>query len=88
MGVSINIKNREAEALLDELKRRTGKGTTDLLLDLLRRERDRMTDDVESKVARAMEINRHLRERIGTRPMLDPRPFEDLLDYDENGLPT
>ena len=37
--MSINIKNREAEALLAELKRRTGRGATDLLLELLRREK-------------------------------------------------
>ncbi len=39
--MSINIKNKEAERLLAELKARTGRGTTDLLLDLLRQEHER-----------------------------------------------
>jgi hypothetical protein len=39
--MSINIKNREAEALLGEIKVATGKGTTELLLELLRTEAGR-----------------------------------------------
>lgn len=34
--MSISIRNKEAEALVAELTRTTGQGTTDLLLGLLR----------------------------------------------------
>ena len=85
--MSINIKNREAEALLAELKRRTGRGATDLLLELLRREKQRLEEDVDRKVALAMEDNRRIRERWNARPLVDPRPIEEILAYDENGLP-
>jgi hypothetical protein len=50
--VSINIKNKEAERLLAEIKQKTGRGTTDLLLDLLRRERARLDEDLERRVSR------------------------------------
>ncbi len=36
--MSINLKNREAEVLLAELKAATGKGTSQIVLELLRRE--------------------------------------------------
>lgn len=85
--MSINVKNAEAEALILELKRRTGKGTTDLLLDLLRREKARLEEEKEEKVKRAMEVNRRIRERWLARPVVDPRTAEEILDYDENGLP-
>ncbi|WP_375459134.1 type II toxin-antitoxin system VapB family antitoxin [uncultured Enterovirga sp.] len=86
--MSINIKNREAEALVTELKRRTGKGTTDLLLDLLRREKDRLERDIEAEVESALAFNRAFRERWNALPIVDPRPIEEILAYDENGLPV
>lgn len=86
--MSINIKNREAEALVAELRRRTGMGTTDLLLDLLRREKQRLSRVVESEVERGLEFNRRFRERLGARSAVDPQPAGWEVDYDENGLPT
>lgn len=85
--MSINVKNAEAEALVTELKQRTGKGTTDLLLDLLRREKVRLEAEHEAKVERAMQINRRIRERWLARPIVDPRTPEEIFDYDETGLP-
>jgi hypothetical protein len=85
--VSINIKNKEAERLVAELKARTGKGTTDLLLDLLRRERERLEAEVAEKVTHALEADRKLRASWNARPLVDPRPIDELLAYDENGLP-
>ena len=43
--MSIDVKNEEAERLVAELTKKTGKGTTDLLLDLLRREKERVDAD-------------------------------------------
>lgn len=85
--MSINIKNKEAERLLSEIKARTGKGTTDLLLDLLRREKARLDEGFEREIADALESARILRENWNKRPLVDPRPIDEILDYDENGLP-
>ena len=43
--MSINIKNEEAERHFAEIKARIGRGTTDLLLDLFRRERERLANE-------------------------------------------
>lgn len=86
--MSINIKNREAERLVAELKARTGKGTTTLLLDLLRREQERLDATTDADVARAIEETRALVERWKARPLLDPRPLDEIIAYDDNGLPV
>jgi antitoxin VapB len=85
--MSINVKNAEAERLLAELKERTGRGTTDLLLDLLRREKERLERELEDRVARAIADTNALRERWLARPLVDPRSADEILSYDENGLP-
>ncbi len=43
--MSITIENAEVEALLADLTRTTRRTAPDLLLELLRRERERMSDD-------------------------------------------
>lgn len=85
--MSINIKNREAEELVRELKRRTGKGTTDLLLDLLRREKARVDQVRSQEIAAGMESARRLQDAWERLPVVDPRSIDEILDYDENGLP-
>ena len=40
--MSINIKNKEAERLLAEIKQKTGKGTSQIVLELLRDERAKL----------------------------------------------
>jgi antitoxin VapB len=85
--MSINIKNKEAEALVAELKARTGKGTTDLLLELLRRERDRLKLMEHDEVQRALDDLRWLQETWRSLPVVDPRTPDEILQFDENGLP-
>lgn len=85
--MSINIKNREAEELLAELKRRTGKGTTDLLLDLLRREKARVDQCGSQEIEAGLESARRLQAAWRTLPVVDPRPIDDIVGYDDGGLP-
>lgn len=85
--MSINVKNAEAERLVAELKRRKGVGTTDLLLDLLRRETARMEAEMETRAREGLEIDRRYREGWLALPVVDPRPFDEVLEWDENGLP-
>lgn len=85
--MSISIENEEAEQLVAELGRRTGQGATDLLLDLLRREKARVGSEMEERVARGREADRKLRESWFAKPVVDPRPLNEILEWDENGLP-
>ena len=84
--MSINIKNREAEALLVELKAATGKGTTALLLDLLRAEaeRSRRLRNLDARRERIREI---CREAAAKLPKDPPSP-DEIIGYDEGGMPA
>ncbi|HEY0525572.1 MAG TPA: type II toxin-antitoxin system VapB family antitoxin [Stellaceae bacterium] len=85
--MAINIKNREAEALVAELRAATGKGTSQLILDLLRRaaaeQRARRTDAVAAAVA----SGERLAQGFAALPVVDPRPADEIVAYDDDGLP-
>jgi antitoxin VapB len=90
--MSINIKNKEADRLVAEIKQVTGKGASEIILELLRAERARLAtthkpriqEDLERILAATREMQRLWRES----PIIDPRPIDEILAYDENGLPT
>ncbi len=84
MARSINIKNDEASALLAELTAATGKGTTELIVELLRREAEhrRKFSDLNKRRKRIDAILRRARKKIPK----DAPPTERLIEYDENGL--
>jgi len=83
---SLNIKDPEVHALAAELARRTGLSMTEVVKASLRTsvegERSRRTDQ-SRVISRVMEIAR----KASSRPVLDPRTPEEILGYDENGLP-
>ncbi|MGD0617728.1 MAG: type II toxin-antitoxin system VapB family antitoxin [Bryobacteraceae bacterium] len=82
----LNIKDNEAHAMATELARRTGQTLTgavkDALRDKLQRERNRGSDS-SRLVARVMEIA----HRAASRPVLDPRSPDEIIGYDEYGVP-
>ena len=86
--MSIDLKNEEAERLVAELTKKTGKGTTDLLLDLLRREKARLDEDRRKRISEGLAADRRLQEAWSRLPVIDPRPLDELIEYDENGLPV
>jgi len=83
--MSINIKNREAEALIAEIKTATGKGTSQIVVDLLRTEASRLRRirDIERRRRRIKELARRYSARLPENP-LSP---DEIIGYDENGLP-
>ncbi|SFL95020.1 type II toxin-antitoxin system VapB family antitoxin [Methylobacterium pseudosasicola] len=86
--MSITIDNAEVEALLADLTATTHRAAPDLLLELLRRERARVEEDREHDRAAAIASGRLLHERWKAAAEVDPRPIEEILAYDENGLPV
>jgi antitoxin VapB len=82
----LSIKDSEAHALATELARRTGQTLTDAvkeaLRDRLQRERNRGSE-TSRVVARVMEIA----QRIAASPDLNPRSPEEIIGYDEHGVP-
>lgn len=82
----LNIKDPEAHDLAAELARRTGQTLTQAVKEALRErlahERVSQTDKTRL-VGRVMELAR----RASSRPVLDPRTPDEILGYDEQGLP-
>lgn len=83
--MALNIRNPEAEELAVELASQTGETKTDALIKALRdrlyrvrRERSRrsLVDELEG-------IAKH----CASLPVLDARPADEILGYDEHGLP-
>lgn len=83
--MALNIRNPETERLAAELARQTGETKTEAVtkalrdrLARLRRERSkrRLADELEA-------IARH----CASLPVLDARTPNDILGYDERGLP-
>jgi len=86
--MSITIDNAEVEALLADLTATTHRAAPDLLLELLRRERARVEDEAERRIAEGLAADETMRRRFKASPIVDPRPIEEILAYDEHGLPA
>jgi hypothetical protein len=85
--MSINIKNREAERLLAEIKQKTGKGTSEVVLDLLRAEHKRLDEKLQRQIAEDLKWLEKWRAKIEAERLPDAPPIDEILQWDENGLP-
>jgi antitoxin VapB len=83
--MALNIRNTEAERLADELSKRTGETKTEAVIKALRdrlarvrrqRPRRRLADDL-TEIAR----------RCAALPVVDARSPDEILGYDDTGLP-
>jgi len=83
--MALSIKNDEADRLARELAHATGETMTEAIVVALRerleRERDRLAPGVASRL-------RRLADEVAALPVLDDRPADRLLGYDDRGLPT
>ncbi len=82
--MALSIKSDEADRLARALAATTGETLTEAVTEALRerlvRERDRRTIDTRRHV-------RRLVEEVQRMPILDRRPADEILGYDERGLP-
>jgi antitoxin VapB len=83
--MALSIKNEEADELARELAELTGESLTEAVVVSLRERLERKRAQVDSRplAERLLEIGR----RCAGRPVLDRRAPDDILDYDEHGLP-
>jgi antitoxin VapB len=86
--MALNIKNAETEQLARELARRRGQGITEALTDVLRREveRERRKPPRRDKV----EFHRRIQaivDEVKKLPVLDDRTPDEIIGYNEHGLP-
>lgn len=84
--MALSIKNSEADALARELAALTGESLTEAIVSSLRErlERRRAQQDNRPLTARLMAVGR----RCAGRPVQDPRSPDDILGYDEHGVPS
>ena len=84
--MALNIKHPEADRLARELSAVTGETLTEAVVAALRErlERQRQRRPRPSSVG---EILREARMRLSRLPVLDSRSADEILGYDEIGLP-
>jgi antitoxin VapB len=87
--MAFHIRNDEAEQMLRELQSLTGESLTDVvktaLSERLERERAKVPHDGEEDMMTMMEA---MWARLRLVPRLDYRTADEIIGYDENGLPT
>jgi antitoxin VapB len=82
----LNIKNPEAEQLAQSLAKRTGETITQAVIAALRERlsREQREDGtIEKLVEEVMAIGKH----CAALPLLDARSADEIIGYDEYGLP-
>ena len=83
--MALNLRNPEAERLASELARQTGETKTDAVITALRDRLARVRRD-RSRRSLSDEL-KAIAEQCSSLPVLDPRSPDDILGYDEVGLP-
>jgi antitoxin VapB len=84
--MALSIKSPEADRLARELADETGESLTDAIIqalrERLRRERGRI------RGLRLSEELQAIRKRCSALPVIDSRSPEEILGYDDRGLPS
>ncbi len=83
--MALSINSAEADRLARELAEVTGESLTDAVTEALRerleRERTRDPDDMVRRLEQ-------LAAEVARLPVLDARQADEIIGYDEHGLPT
>ena len=83
--MALNLRNPRTERLAAELARLTGQTKTEAVTDALRDRLDRLRRERSGRTL-ADELNA-IALRCARRPVLDSRPADEIIGYDEHGLP-
>lgn len=83
--MAISIKDPETDRLARALAAATGESLTDAIREALR---DRLAREL-NRARRGIGVEvRRVQERLARLPVLDARSQDDILGYDEHGLPS
>jgi antitoxin VapB len=83
--VAFSIKNEEADRLARKLSAATGESLTDAVLNALRERLQR--EESRRQVGAAARLRR-LADEVAQLPVIDSRTADEIIGYDEHGLPT
>ena len=81
----LSLKNPEAERLAREVASRTGETLTTAIVVALRERLARLRHRPNTR--RLRDDLREIGERCAALPTLDERPADEIIGYDERGLP-
>ncbi|HSM37414.1 MAG TPA: type II toxin-antitoxin system VapB family antitoxin [Longimicrobiales bacterium] len=84
--MSLNIKNPEAHRLAREVADRTGETLTEAVTEALRRRLAALEE--RSPDPGVLSATEDVRRLLASLPDLDTRPAEEILGYDDTGLPA
>ena len=83
--MALSIKNIEVERLARELADRTGESLTAVIQQALQERLDRLKHQRKSQIL--LSQLREILHRVDQLPVLDSRSPDEIIGYDENGLP-
>lgn len=83
--MALSIKHPEADRLARDLARVTGESLTEAVVTALRQRLNR--EQARAHADDLREDLRDIRRRCQALPVLDARPPDEIMGYDENGLP-
>jgi antitoxin VapB len=84
--MALSIKKQETERLAREVARETGESLTQAIEGALKERLQRLRQRKRKRIM-SEKVNDLLR-RVDSLPTLDARSEEDILGYDERGLPS
>lgn len=83
--MALSIKNPEADRLARELADATGESLTEAVVNALQERLERAQRQRSSSVAQRLH---RLAAEVQEIPIIDLRNADDIMGYDEHGLPT
>ena len=85
--MALNIRDREVSDLAREVADATGETMTQAVKTALRERLERVREVDATEQQRRYDAIMDFARRWREAPVLDPRPLDEILGYDENGLP-
>jgi len=86
--MALSIRDPETDRLARELAALTGETMTQAIRTALQERLEREREDRQAHIERKREKAMATLRRIWALPVVDDRPADELLGYDEHGLPT
>jgi antitoxin VapB len=86
--VPLNIRDREVHRLARAVAEATGETMTEAVKTALQDRLRRVSQVGEEEQRRRIAAMREFARKFQEAPVLDPRTPDEILGYDENGLPT
>ncbi|HMR31306.1 MAG TPA: type II toxin-antitoxin system VapB family antitoxin [Geminicoccaceae bacterium] len=86
--MALSIRDPETDRLARELSRRTGETMTQAIRKALEERLARVDGSREAEIERRRQAINAIVARAHKLPILDDRTADEILGYDENGLPT